>query len=240
MSPDWASKPASVPYANFGDPQSLNLYAMVTGSPVSRQDSDGHKSLYEYWHGGWSGDGANQGEGGSDAGDKTMGHIFAAPTHTPKTKKKKSAKPQTAKPTTGPTVCLPVQFKVTGVGPKQAPGTTAITQTKREDIPDGGVAIKPQNLGLEGVNQTNRTALEGVTFTVDWSTDPNGVPQGIPTTGPFTPVDNIGPKSVRDEPGNQIDVYNYSSGYDAMLSTRNVSVTTYIPANNAGLTCPKP
>ena len=25
MSPDWASKPTEVPYANFGDPQSLNL-----------------------------------------------------------------------------------------------------------------------------------------------------------------------------------------------------------------------
>lgn len=29
MSPDWADKPTEVPYANFGDPQSLNLYAYV-------------------------------------------------------------------------------------------------------------------------------------------------------------------------------------------------------------------
>ena len=42
MTPDWDAKPAAVPYANFGDPQSLNLYAMVNGSPVSHQDSDGH------------------------------------------------------------------------------------------------------------------------------------------------------------------------------------------------------
>ena len=45
MSPDWASKPTAVPYANFGDPQTLNLYGMVTGNPVSKQDSDGHKLM---------------------------------------------------------------------------------------------------------------------------------------------------------------------------------------------------
>jgi RHS repeat-associated protein len=42
MSPDWADTPTSVPYANFGDPQTLNLYAFVSGNPVSHQDSDGH------------------------------------------------------------------------------------------------------------------------------------------------------------------------------------------------------
>jgi len=57
MSPDWASKPTAVPYANFGDPQTLNLYGMVTGNPVSKQDSDGHK-LMDYLTG-WSSGGAN-------------------------------------------------------------------------------------------------------------------------------------------------------------------------------------
>lgn len=33
MTPDWADKPASVPYANFGDPQSLNLYSYVENGP---------------------------------------------------------------------------------------------------------------------------------------------------------------------------------------------------------------
>jgi RHS repeat-associated protein len=42
MSPDWAGKPTTVPYAQFGDPQSLNLYGYVTDNPVSRQDGDGH------------------------------------------------------------------------------------------------------------------------------------------------------------------------------------------------------
>jgi RHS repeat-associated protein len=27
MTPDWAARPTTVPYAVFGDPQSLNLYA---------------------------------------------------------------------------------------------------------------------------------------------------------------------------------------------------------------------
>src|SRR5436190_22948331 len=42
MSPDWAAKPTTVPYAVFGDPQSLNLYAYVENAPVNRADADGH------------------------------------------------------------------------------------------------------------------------------------------------------------------------------------------------------
>jgi RHS repeat-associated protein len=42
MSPDWASKPTNVPYANFGDPQSLNLYGYVGNNPLSKNDADGH------------------------------------------------------------------------------------------------------------------------------------------------------------------------------------------------------
>lgn len=42
MSPDWAAKPTSVPYAEFGDPQSLNLYSYVRNNPLSRPDIDGH------------------------------------------------------------------------------------------------------------------------------------------------------------------------------------------------------
>src|SRR5262249_49306900 len=42
MSPDWAAKPVTVPYAKFGDPQSLNLYSYVENGPVNRIDPDGH------------------------------------------------------------------------------------------------------------------------------------------------------------------------------------------------------
>jgi RHS repeat-associated protein len=42
MSPDWALKPLAVPYANFGDPQTLNLYTYVENSPLNRIDADGH------------------------------------------------------------------------------------------------------------------------------------------------------------------------------------------------------
>ncbi len=45
MSPDWAAKPTTVPYANFGDPQSLNLYQYVGNNPLSRADADGHSTL---------------------------------------------------------------------------------------------------------------------------------------------------------------------------------------------------
>jgi RHS repeat-associated protein len=42
MSPDWAARPIAVPYAVFGDPQSLNLYGYVRNDPVTRADADGH------------------------------------------------------------------------------------------------------------------------------------------------------------------------------------------------------
>jgi RHS repeat-associated protein len=42
MSPDWAAKPVTVPYAEFGDPQSLNLYGYVEDAPINRIDADGH------------------------------------------------------------------------------------------------------------------------------------------------------------------------------------------------------
>jgi RHS repeat-associated protein len=42
MTPDWAARPIAVPYAVFGDPQSLNLYGYVRNDPVTRADADGH------------------------------------------------------------------------------------------------------------------------------------------------------------------------------------------------------
>ncbi len=42
MTPDWAAKPTSVPYANFGNPQSLNLYGYVQNNPTTMGDPDGH------------------------------------------------------------------------------------------------------------------------------------------------------------------------------------------------------
>jgi RHS repeat-associated protein len=42
MSPDWAAKASPVPYATFGDPQSLNLYAYMRNNPLGGADPDGH------------------------------------------------------------------------------------------------------------------------------------------------------------------------------------------------------
>ncbi len=47
MTPDWAAKPTSVPYAQFGDPQSLNLYGYVRNNPLSRIDQDGHSDWFD-------------------------------------------------------------------------------------------------------------------------------------------------------------------------------------------------
>ncbi len=42
ITPDWAAKPTTVPYANFGNPQSLNLYSYVQNNPTTFGDPDGH------------------------------------------------------------------------------------------------------------------------------------------------------------------------------------------------------
>jgi len=42
MTPDWAAKPTAVPYAMFGNPQSLNLYSYVNNNPTTTRDPDGH------------------------------------------------------------------------------------------------------------------------------------------------------------------------------------------------------
>jgi RHS repeat-associated protein len=42
ITPDWAAKATAVPYAEFADPQSLNLYTYVRNVPTTRVDADGH------------------------------------------------------------------------------------------------------------------------------------------------------------------------------------------------------
>lgn len=42
MSPDWSATATSVPYADFGDPQTLNLYVYVRNNPMDKADADGH------------------------------------------------------------------------------------------------------------------------------------------------------------------------------------------------------
>ncbi|HEX3154955.1 MAG TPA: RHS repeat-associated core domain-containing protein [Candidatus Angelobacter sp.] len=43
MTPDWSAKPVTVPYADLHDPQTLNQYAYVRNSPISKADPDGHE-----------------------------------------------------------------------------------------------------------------------------------------------------------------------------------------------------
>jgi RHS repeat-associated protein len=42
MTPDWSPTPVPVPYADFGNPQFLNLYAYVRNNPTTVEDPDGH------------------------------------------------------------------------------------------------------------------------------------------------------------------------------------------------------
>ena len=45
LSADWSAVPAPVPYANLTNPQTLNLYAMVSDNPESFADLNGHFRL---------------------------------------------------------------------------------------------------------------------------------------------------------------------------------------------------
>jgi RHS repeat-associated protein len=42
ITPDWAAKATAVPYAEFTDPQSLNLYTYVRNIPTTKVDAEGH------------------------------------------------------------------------------------------------------------------------------------------------------------------------------------------------------
>lgn len=42
LSPDWSAAPSPVPYADFTNPQTLNLYTYVANNPLNSTDPDGH------------------------------------------------------------------------------------------------------------------------------------------------------------------------------------------------------
>jgi RHS repeat-associated protein len=46
VTPDWAAKPAAIPYAVLGDPQTLNLYTYVRNIPTTNADPDGHQAQF--------------------------------------------------------------------------------------------------------------------------------------------------------------------------------------------------
>src|SRR5271157_6606243 len=46
MTPDWGKKPIDVPYANFGNPQSLNLYSYVKNNPTTVGPVRRHESSH--------------------------------------------------------------------------------------------------------------------------------------------------------------------------------------------------
>jgi RHS repeat-associated protein len=52
-SPDWSAAPQPVPYADFEDPQTLNLYAYGRNNPLRNRDLDGHCTVDGEQHFGW-------------------------------------------------------------------------------------------------------------------------------------------------------------------------------------------
>ena len=145
-----------------------------------------------------------------------------------------------------PQTCAEVTAKVTGVGPNQANSSTrtSISQTPGNKIPKGGVAIDPTDFGVASARGDVRKVLAQVTITPDWSRAERpssmapATPPGLPSTGPYTVVDVIGPASARNKPGFHIDLYRYSNQQQAFSSTRMVPVVVTIPQNSLGVQCP--
>lgn len=77
MIPDWAANPTAVPYANYGNPQSLNLYSYVENNPTTTGDPDGHIPPDGLYHGG---DGGFAGVVDLDGGDPTPSGGASGPT----------------------------------------------------------------------------------------------------------------------------------------------------------------
>ena len=89
LTPDWAAAPTAVPYATFGDPQTLNLYAYVNNNPNTGIDVNGHVGPdgQPNWVNsaeGWStiysaGDNGGSGTGQSSASDDTSSSTPPSP-----------------------------------------------------------------------------------------------------------------------------------------------------------------
>lgn len=75
MTPDWAEKPTAVPYANYGNPQSLNLYSYVENNPTTLGDPDGHEDQGSSVPGG---DAYNSAAGQAQYASMTGGDVFEA------------------------------------------------------------------------------------------------------------------------------------------------------------------
>jgi RHS repeat-associated protein len=45
LSPDWSKNPQGIPYADFTNPQTLNLYSYVKNNPLDAFDDDGHATI---------------------------------------------------------------------------------------------------------------------------------------------------------------------------------------------------
>jgi RHS repeat-associated protein len=72
MTPDWADNATAVPYANFGNPQSLNLYSFVENNPTTTGDPDGHCSTNP-----------TTGGGGTDCGEEVNNYSLKKKVTTP-------------------------------------------------------------------------------------------------------------------------------------------------------------
>jgi RHS repeat-associated protein len=146
----------------------------------------------------------------------------------------------------GYNICVNSDTKVTGVGPGQAHSTqpSAISGIPGANLPIGALAIAPSDFGVPAVTADNASVFGSIKVMAFWDTavipetGKNSIPRGLPSWGPYTAHDVIGPASARSAPGYKLDLYRYGDQGDAYASTRNVLTITFVPNNDKGVKCP--
>jgi RHS repeat-associated protein len=190
MSPDWAAAPTTVPYAKFGDPQSLNLYGYTENAPVNRVDPDGHfDDPFGTFNFG-------------DTSNSNMQSRFYQPDNPPAPQQKKHNSPKKKKDHAPHKVQVKIVKTEVNPGPKTAtlPNGTKVTLS-------GFKAKVTYEVKIDGKPAAGLKIQENVSPSVIWIT---GTDKGIETAGTNGEFRDIGPTSsggtgTTDEQGQFID-----------------------------------
>lgn len=190
LSPDWAAAAEAVPYAIYGSPQTLNLYAFVGNNPLSNTDPDGHQNGQRVQCGG-QGQGSGSTSGSCGAGGSPGADHPAQATHQIKGRASHSLKSATqsflAKHHTAVRVAI----------------GTAVAATAISGLFDGGAseAAIPEELEIGGELETAADAAESAEGATDAGETVSGTNEG----GQLTSRSSLRKSTVQDAWDNATD-----------------------------------
>jgi RHS repeat-associated protein len=140
ITPDWAAKATAVPYAEFADPQTLNLYTYVRNIPTTKMDPDGH---------------CGQQAGGQQSGpaDCSQVKVTATPTTQPAPVQTTSLTDKNGKALTVTGPMADIQYTVTANG-TPADGVK-VTETNQTTTTKNGKIVATSK-PIEGKTETDK------------------------------------------------------------------------------------